>query len=77
MSVARSDAKNKPVVARAVAEVINAGNLDAVDELYAPAIAAAVKSWVAPFRNRLITTWWALEDNEARLRQLGLRETSC
>lgn len=50
MSVARSDAKNKPVVARAVAEVINAGNLDAVDELYAPAIAAAVKSWVAPFR---------------------------
>ena len=41
---------NKRLVARAVAEVINGGNLDAVDELYAPEIAAAARAWVAPFR---------------------------
>jgi predicted ester cyclase len=41
---------NKRLVARAVAEVINGGNLDAVDDLYAPQIAASVRTWVAPFR---------------------------
>jgi predicted ester cyclase len=41
---------NKRLVARAVAEVINGGNLDAVDQLYAPGIAAAAREWVAPFR---------------------------
>ena len=41
---------NKRLVARAVAEVINGGHLEAVDELYAPDIEAAVREWVAPFR---------------------------
>ena len=41
---------NKRLVARAIAEVINEGNLDAVDELYAPEIAAVARAWVAPFR---------------------------
>ena len=41
---------NKRLVARAVAEVINGGDLDAVDELYAPGIASAAREWVAPFR---------------------------
>jgi predicted ester cyclase len=41
---------NKLVVMRAVAEVINGGNLDAVDDLYAPEMAAAARAWVAPFR---------------------------
>jgi predicted ester cyclase len=41
---------NKRLVSRAVAEVINDGNLDAVDELYAPQIARAAKEWVVPFR---------------------------
>jgi predicted ester cyclase len=41
---------NKQLVARAVAEVINGGNLNAVGELYAPEIAQAAKEWVAPFR---------------------------
>jgi predicted ester cyclase len=41
---------NKRLVARAIAEVINGGDLDAVDELYAPEIAQAAKEWVAPFR---------------------------
>jgi predicted ester cyclase len=41
---------NKAVVARAIAAVINGGDLDAVDALYAPEIARAAKEWVAPFR---------------------------
>ncbi len=41
---------NKRLAARVVAEVINGGNLDAVDELFAPAIAEAARAWVAPFR---------------------------
>jgi predicted ester cyclase len=41
---------NKDVVRRAIAEVINGGKLEAVEELYAPEIAAGVKAWVAPFR---------------------------
>ena len=41
---------NKRLVARAVAEVVNGGHLDAVDDLYAPEIAAAARNWVAPFR---------------------------
>jgi predicted ester cyclase len=41
---------NKQLVARAVAEVINGGELDAVDELYAPEISAAARAWVTPFR---------------------------
>ena len=42
--------ENKRLVARAVAEVINDGDLEAVDRLYAPDIAAAAKEWVVPFR---------------------------
>ena len=45
-----SVADNKRLVARAVEEVINGGNLDAVDRLYAPESAAAARAWVAPFR---------------------------
>jgi predicted ester cyclase len=41
---------NKRLVTRAITEVINGGDLDAVDELYAPEIAAAAREWVAPFR---------------------------
>jgi predicted ester cyclase len=45
---------NKRLVARAVAEVINGGNLDAVEQLYAPDIAAAARGWVAPFREAFL-----------------------
>jgi predicted ester cyclase len=125
-------AANKALVARAVDQVINGGNLDAVDELYDRTIAADAKAWVAPFRASFpdvhmatvalvaegdtvvgrfrcsgthlgrwlgqeptgrrftdvdevywftlaggrITAWWGLEDNAARLRQLGLRKPS-
>ena len=41
---------NKALVARAVAEVVNGGNLAAVAQLFAPEIAASARAWVAPFR---------------------------
>lgn len=41
---------NKAVVRRLVDEVMNAGQLDVIDDLYAPALAAAARRWIAPFR---------------------------
>jgi hypothetical protein len=76
---------SKRLVARAVAEVINGGDLHAVDELYSPDIAQGAKEWVAPFRAAFpdvrevywftvrggrIVDWWGLEDNDDRRRQL-------
>lgn len=119
---------NKATVVQAIARIINAGDLDAADELYAPGVAADIKAWVGPFRASFpdvqmtavaliaegntvvghfrcsgthlgpwhgreptgrrfedvdevywftvdagrITAWWGLEDNQARLKQLGL-----
>lgn len=119
---------NKTVVEQAIARIINEGDVDAADELYAPSVAAEVKTWVAPFRASFpdvqmttvsliaegdtvvghfrcsgthrgrwlgqeptgrrfeevnevywftvvagrIASWWGLEDNQARLKQLGL-----
>jgi predicted ester cyclase len=37
-------------VRRLVEEVVNAGCMEVVDELYAPELAAVAKRWVAPFR---------------------------
>ena len=42
--------ENKRLVARAIAEVINGGHLEMIDELYAPEIAESARAWVAPFR---------------------------
>ena len=40
----------KDVVRRMVDEVMNGGNLDAIDGLYAPALTAGAREWIAPFR---------------------------
>jgi predicted ester cyclase len=40
----------KSVVRRMVEEVMNRGRLDAIDELYTPAMAEAARRWIAPFR---------------------------
>lgn len=42
--------RNKDLVRRLVTEVLNGGNLDAIDELYAPALAPGARRWIAPFR---------------------------
>jgi predicted ester cyclase len=41
---------NKTIVRRLVEEVMNAGRLDVVDELYIADLAPAAKRWIAPFR---------------------------
>jgi predicted ester cyclase len=40
----------KSVVRRLIEEVINHGRLDAIDELYAPHLAAGARRWITPFR---------------------------
>jgi aminoglycoside 6'-N-acetyltransferase len=42
--------RNKAVVRRLVAEVLNGGRLEAIDELYTPALASEAKAWIASFR---------------------------
>lgn len=42
--------RNKAVIRRVVEEVMNAGRLDVLDELYVPSMAAAARRWIIPFR---------------------------
>ena len=42
--------RNKQVVRRLVEEVLNAGRMEVVDDLYGPALARVAKRWIAPFR---------------------------
>ena len=41
---------HKTLVERLVDEVMNAGRLDVIDELYTPALASQARRWIAPFR---------------------------
>jgi predicted ester cyclase len=40
----------KAVVRRLIEDVMNAGRLELIDELYAPEMAAAARRWIEPFR---------------------------
>jgi predicted ester cyclase len=42
--------QHKAIVRRLIAEVMNAGRLEVIDELYAPRLALAARRWIAPFR---------------------------
>lgn len=42
---------NKAIVRRLVDEVMNAGRLDVVEQVYAAEVAAAARRWITPFRN--------------------------
>ncbi|MBM7786564.1 ester cyclase [Tenggerimyces flavus] len=42
---------NKAVVRRLVDEVLNGGDLDVIDELYAPGVADEARAWIGPFRS--------------------------
>jgi len=46
----RVSEQNKDVIRRLVADVLNGGQLDLIDELYAPSLATGAKRWIAPFR---------------------------
>src|SRR5689334_23348987 len=43
--------QNKAIVRRMVDEVMNAGRLDVLDDIYTPRMAAAARAWIAPFRD--------------------------
>jgi predicted ester cyclase len=40
----------KSVVRRLVDEIMNAGQLDVIDEIYTPELAPAARRWITPFR---------------------------
>jgi predicted ester cyclase len=42
---------NKQIVRRLVDEVMNAGRLELIDELYAAELAPAARAWISPFRD--------------------------
>jgi predicted ester cyclase len=48
--MSQAEQANKAVVRRLVAEVLNGGRLEAIDELYTPELAPAARRWIAPFR---------------------------
>ncbi len=41
--------KNRLVIRRLVEEVLSAGRVEVLDELYAPRLAAAARRWIEPF----------------------------
>jgi predicted ester cyclase len=41
---------NKAVIRRLIEEVLNGGQLEVIDELYAPELAGAARRWITPFR---------------------------
>jgi predicted ester cyclase len=42
--------RNKEVVRRLIDEVLNAGRMEVIDELYSPTLARGARRWIAPFR---------------------------
>jgi predicted ester cyclase len=48
--MSQAEQANKAVVRRLVAEVLNGGRLEAIDELFAPELAAEARAWITPFR---------------------------
>lgn len=42
--------QHKAIVRRLIEEVLNAGRLEVIDELYTPRLAPAARRWIAPFR---------------------------
>ena len=49
---------NKTVVRRLIAEVLNGGHLEVIDELYVPELAGAAKRWMRPFGPASPTSTW-------------------
>jgi steroid delta-isomerase-like uncharacterized protein len=41
---------NKAVVRCLIDQVMNAGNMDVIDDVYAPRLSANARRWIAPFR---------------------------
>jgi hypothetical protein len=48
--MSRAEQANKAIVRRLVAEVLNGGRLEVIDELYVPDLAPTARRWITPFR---------------------------
>lgn len=46
---AMSEPEPRNVIRRLIADVMNGGDLDVIDELYSPRLAPAARRWVEPF----------------------------
>lgn len=66
---------NKSVIHRLVDEVMNAGQLDVLNELYPPAIARAARGWIAPFRQAFPDVHMAVVDLVAEGDKVAARFT--
>ena len=51
---------NKATVRRLIAEVLNGGRLEVIDELYAPELAPAARRWITPFRASFPDATWEI-----------------
>lgn len=51
---------HKAVIRRLITEVFNGGQLQALDEIYTPALAGRARAWIGPFRTRSLTSRWRL-----------------
>ena len=49
MAVSSVLERNKAVVRRLVDDVLNGGQLDAIDEVFSPDLATEARAWIAPF----------------------------
>ena len=58
--------RNKVSVRRLVEEVLNGGRMDVIDALYAPALAAEAKAWIALFGRRFPTSTWRWSSSSPR-----------
>lgn len=50
LSAADVNQANKELVRRLIDDVLNGGRLEAIDELFTPAMARAARNWIEPFR---------------------------
>jgi len=48
--MSQAEQANKAVVRRLVAEVLNGGRLEVIDELFTPELAPEARRWITPFR---------------------------
>jgi predicted ester cyclase len=54
--------RNKAIIRRFIDEVMNAGRLEVIDELYAPKLAGEAKRWIAPFQSSFPDTHMEIVD---------------
>ncbi len=87
MSPPARDPTPRQLIERLIEEVVNAGRLEAIDELFSSDMAPIARQWFGAFRSSFpdlqmiyfftvaggrIVHGWGIEDTLSRLEQLGL-----